>query len=207
MLLVSTIKTRFKSLLRKHDLREYVGSQPKVRIIVGACDDRYEGWIATNKAVLDLLREADWAYLFQSKLIDAILAEHVWEHLDCRAALVAAQNCFTYLQPGGYIRVAVPDGLHPDEDYIDRVKPGGWGEGSDDHHVLYTYRTLEAVFALVGFETRWLEYFDERGTFHYQEWSPADGMIQRSSRYDRRNRTRELAYTSIILDARKPNED
>ena len=139
--------------------------------------------------------------------MDAILAEHVWEHLDCRAALVAAQNCFTYLQPGGYIRVAVPDGLHPDEEYIDRVKPGGWGEGSDDHHVLYTYRTLEAVFALVGFETRWLEYFDERGTFHYQEWSPADGMIQRSSRYDRRNRTRELAYTSIILDARKPVED
>ena len=207
MLLVSTIKTRFKSLLRKHDLREYVGSQPKVRIIVGACDDRYEGWIATNKAVLDLLREADWAYLFQSKLIDAILAEHVWEHLDCRAALVAAQNCFTYLKPGGYIRVAVPDGLHPDAEYIDRVKPGGWGEGSDDHHVLYTYRTLEAVFALVGFETRWLEYFDERGTFHYQEWSPADGMIQRSSRYDNRNRTRELAYTSIILDARKPIED
>ena len=207
MLLVSTIKTRFKSLLRKHDLREYVGSQPKVRIIVGACDDRYEGWIATNKAVLDLLREADWAYLFQSKLIDAILAEHVWEHLDGRAALVAAQNCFTYLKPGGYIRVAVPDGLHPDEDYIDRVKPGGWGEGSDDHHVLYTYRTLEAVFALVGFETRWLEYFDERGTFHYQEWSPADGMIMRSSRYDNRNRTRELAYTSIVLDARKPIED
>ena len=207
MLLVSTIKTRFKSLLRKHDLREYVGSQPKVRIIVGACDDRYEGWIATNKAVLDLLREADWAYLFQSKLIDAILAEHVWEHLDGRAALVAAQNCFTYLKPGGYIRVAVPDGLHPDEDYIDRVKPGGWGEGSDDHHVLYTYRTLEAVFALVGFETTLLEYFDERGTFHFQEWSPADGRIERSSRFDRRNRTRELAYTSIILDARKPVEE
>jgi len=212
MLMVSTIKTRFKTLLpkhvktllRKHDLREYVGSQPKVRIIVGACDDRYEGWIATNKAVLDLLREADWAYLFQSKLIDAILAEHVWEHLDHRAALVAAQNCFTYLKPGGYIRVAVPDGLHPDEEYIDYVKPGGWGEGSDDHHVLYTYRTLEAVFALVGFETTLLEYFGERGTFHYQEWSPADGMISRSSRYDRRNRTRQLAYTSIILDARKP---
>jgi len=136
--------------------------------------------------------------------VDAILAEHVWEHLDCSALILAAQNCFTYLKPGGYIRVAVPDGLHPDEEYIDYVKPGGWGVGSDDHHVLYTYRTLEAVFALVGFETTLLEYFGERGTFHYQEWSPADGMISRSSRYDRRNRTRQLAYTSIILDARKP---
>ena len=210
MLLVSTIKTHLGTFLRKHgllrkyDLREYVASQAKVRIIVGAAGDRYEGWIATDKDRLDLLRDADWAYYFESKPVDAILAEHVWEHLDCSALILAAQNCFTYLKPGGYIRVAVPDGLHPDEEYIDYVKPGGWGVGSDDHHVLYTYRTLEAVFALVGFETTLLEYFGERGTFHYQEWSPADGMISRSSRYDRRNRTRQLAYTSIILDARKP---
>ena len=213
MLLVSTIKTHLGTFLRKHgllrkyDLREYVASQAKVRIIVGAAGDRYEGWIATDKDMLDLLRDADWAYYFESKPVDAILAEHVWEHLDCSALILAAQNCFTYLKPGGYIRVAVPDGLHPDEEYIDYVKPGGWGVGSDDHHVLYTYRTLEAVFALVGFETTLLEYFDERGTFHFQEWSPTDGMIERSSRYDRRNRTRELAYTSIILDARKPVEE
>jgi predicted SAM-dependent methyltransferase len=147
MLMVSTIKTRFKTLFRKHDLREYVASQPNVRIIVGADGDRYEGWIATNKAVLDLLRDVDRAYYFDSNPVDAILSEHVWEHLDCRAAIVAAQNCFTYLKPGGYIRVAVPDGLHPDDDFIDRVKPSGWGTGSEDHHVLYTYRTLKTDFA------------------------------------------------------------
>ena len=194
-------------LSRKDSVRDAEGSQdqPQIRVIVGACEDRQKGWIATDKARLDLLREADWANLENS--VDAILAEHVWEHLDCNAAIVAAQNCFKYLKPGGYIRVAVPDGLHPDEDYIDRVKPGGWGAGSDDHHVLYTYRTLKTVFESVGFEITLLEYFDERGTFHYQEWSPADGMITRSSRFDSRNRTGELAYTSIILDARKPAED
>ncbi len=109
--------------------------------------------------------------------MDAILAEHVWKHLDCNAAIVAAQNCFTYLKPGGYIRVAVPDGLHPDDSYIDYVKPGGWGADSDDHHVLYTYSTLQTVFASVGFQIRLLEYFDERGRFHDQERAPADGMI------------------------------
>ena len=98
----------------------------------------------------------------------------------------------------------MPDGLHPDQGYIDQVKPGGWGVGSDDHHVLYTYRTLNTAFASVGFENLLLEYFDERGMFHYQEWSPADGLIRRSARFDSRNRTRELAYTSIILDSRKP---
>lgn len=126
------------------------------------------------------------------------------EHLDARDAVLATQNCFKYLAPGGYIRVAVPDGFHPDENYINYVKPGGWGAGSEDHHVLYTYHTLKAVFASTGFDVTLLEYFDERGTFHYQEWSPADGMIMRSKRFDERNRTRELSYTSIILDAKKP---
>jgi predicted SAM-dependent methyltransferase len=198
MLMVSTM---FNTLLgvRQHD------GQAKVRVIVGACEeDSYDGWMTTDKAQLDLLRGADWAFHFESNPVDAILAEHAWEHLDCSAAIVAAQNCFKYLRPGGYIRVAVPDGLHPDEDYIDYVKPGGWGAGSDDHQVLYTYRTLKTVFASVGFEITLLEYFDERGTFHYQEWTPADGMITRSARFDSRNLTGELAYTSIILDARKP---
>ena len=193
-------------LLSIHSVRDRMLSQDqeKVRIIVGAAEDRYEGWIATDRGTLDILRETDWAFDFKPNTVDAILAEHVWEHFDSDAGIRAAQNCFKYLRPGGYIRVAVPDGLHPDESYIDYVKPGGWGAGSDDHHVLYTYVTLATVFASVGFEITWLEYFDESGTFHYQEWSPADGMITRSTRFDTRNRTRELAYTSIILDARKP---
>jgi predicted SAM-dependent methyltransferase len=202
--IVSIMKSFFNSDIRPHDLRNMGKSQHMVRIIVGAAEDSYEGWIATEKDQLSLLQEADWAYHFESNPVDAILAEHVWEHLDCSAAIVAAQNCFKYLKPGGYMRVAVPDGLHPDDGYIDHVKPGGSGAGADDHRVLYTYRTLKTVYELVGFEVLLLEYFDERGTFHYLDWSPTDGMITRSKRFDSRNRTRELAYTSIILDARKP---
>jgi predicted SAM-dependent methyltransferase len=204
MELVSYIKSFLNVDKRPHNLRDRVKSEDRVRIIVGAAEDSYEGWIGTDKAVLNLLRETDWAYQFKSNPVDAILAEHVWEHLDFSAAIVAALNCFKYLKPGGYMRVAVPDGLHPDHEYIDRVKPGGTGVGSDDHHVLYTYRTLKTVFELVGFEILLLEYFDERGMFHYLDWSPADGMIRRSKRFDGRNCTHELAYTSIILDARKP---
>jgi predicted SAM-dependent methyltransferase len=194
-----TVSTLFHLLVgeRKRD-------SAKVRLIVGAGADRYQGWMATDKAQLDLRREADWSYQFDPNSVDAILAEHVWEHLDGEAAIEAAQHCFTHLKPGGYIRVAVPDGLHPDDDYIERVRPGGSGEGSDDHHVLYTYCTLKTVFESVGFKVILLEYFDERGAFRYQEWSPADGMIRRSARFDSRNVGGQPTYTSIILDARKP---
>lgn len=198
-----TVATLFNILLgeRKRD------RSAKVRVIVGASEDRYEGWMATNKGQLDLLRKSDWDAQFEPNSVDAILAEHVWEHLDGDTAIKAAQNCFTHLKPGGYVRVAVPDGLHPDADYIERVRPGGWGAGSEDHHVLYTYSTLKTVFESVGFRITLLEYFDERGTFHYQEWSPADGMITRSARFDSRNVGGHLTYTSIILDARKPTHD
>ena len=195
-----TVATLFNILLgeRKRD------RPAKVRLIIGASEDRYEGWMATNKGQLDLLRESDWDAQFEPNSVDAILAEHVWAHLDSDAAIEAAKNSFTYLKPGGYVRVAVPDGLHPDEAYIERVRPGGWGEASDDHRVLYTYSTLKTVFESVGFRITLLEYFDERGTFRYQEWSLADGMIRRSARFDRRNVGGHLTYTSIILDATKP---
>lgn len=176
----------------------------EIRLIVGAAEDRYEGWLATDKTTLNLVRQSDWASLLKPNSVHAILAEHVWEHLNSRDAIRAARNCFKYLAPGGYIRVAVPDGLHPDPAYIRHVEPGGSGAGAEDHRVLYTYRTLMTVFASVGFDITLLEYFSENGVFHYHEWNPDDGMITRSKRFDWRNATRELTYTSIILDARKP---
>lgn len=202
----STIKRCFSIPSTPHDHRAQVASQDQVRIVVGTAEGRCNGWISTDKNQFNLSQETDWAHQFKSNSVDAILAEHVWEHLDCFAAVLAAQNCFEYLKPGGYMRVAVPDGWHPNKDYIDCVKPGGWGEGARDHQVLYTYRSLRTVFALVGFDILFLEYFDERRAFHYLDWSPADGMIKRSKRFDSRNLTHALAYTSIILDARKPVE-
>ena len=41
--------------------------------------------------------------------------------------------------PGGNFRIAVPDGFHTDPSYIENVKPGGTGEGSEDHKNLFNY--------------------------------------------------------------------
>lgn len=42
-------------------------------------------------------------------LVDAFLAEHVWEHLSLEDAHRAARNCHEFLRPGGRLRLAVPD--------------------------------------------------------------------------------------------------
>jgi predicted SAM-dependent methyltransferase len=152
-----------------------------------------------------LLVENDWACYFSPNSVDAILAEHVWEHLTSDKDVTAARNCFKFLKAGeGYLRAAVPDGLHPNPDYVESVMPGGSGSGAKDHKVLYTYRTFPEIFDSVGFEVFLLEYFDELGDFHHVDWNPSDGVIQRSRDFDPRNVNGKLNYTSIILDARKP---
>lgn len=183
--------------------------QPSKRIVVGAADTQFEGWVPTNKDNLNLLVERDWAASFKPDSLDAILAEHVWEHLTPEEALAAARNCFKFLKPGGYLRVAVPDGLHPDPAYIEWVRPGGNGPGADDHKVLYTWDTFRQVFAAAGFDVLLCEYYDEHGEFHAVDWNPADGMIRRSHRFDKATFDRsksgaQFDFTSIVLDAVKP---
>jgi predicted SAM-dependent methyltransferase len=183
-------------------VRAWLTTSP--RIVVGAGGIAMRGWILTDREQLDVLLERDWMRYFVEGSIDAILAEHVWEHLTAEQAIDAAQRCFRYLRPGGRLRIAVPDGLHPDPQYIEAVRPGGSGPGANDHKVLYTLRTLCAVFEEAGFETRALEHFDAGGNFHAAGWNATDGTVRRSSRFDQRNEEGRLRYTSIIIDAIKP---
>ncbi len=184
--------------------RRMWGRMPR-KIVIGSAGLHDPGWIHTDKEFLDLLQPADWDRFFPPGSVDAMLAEHVWEHLTADEARVAARTCHTYLRSGGYLRIAVPDGLHPSPEYIQWVKVGGASPGqlANDHRVLYTYRSARELFQGAGFKVELYEYFDEAGKFHYRDWDAKDGTIWRSKRYDKRNANGTLAYTSIILDAVK----
>lgn len=178
-----------------------------LRIVIGASGRYQAGWIPSDMAYLDLLNEEDWCRYFREASIDAMLAEHVWEHLTPEQGTAAARRCFRYLRPGGYLRVAVPDGFHPNPAYIEHIRPGGSGPGADDHKVLYNHVTFSKLFEQVGFRVTPLEYFDEQGLFQRADWSEEAGRINRSSRFDPRNSGGVLNYTSIIIDAwRGPND-
>ena len=192
---------------------------PEKRIVIGAWNKYDSGWIPTQRDFLDLTKPTDWD-VFTPGSIDALLAEHVWEHLSEDEGAAAAQTCFTYLKPGGYLRIAVPDGLHPDPEYIQTVKAGADGErpltaldgNAANHKALYTYRTLQAQLEDAGFQVELYEYFDEQGKFHYREWDQRKGTIWRSKRFDPRKGESVypgtlgdyLSYSSIVLDAVRP---
>jgi predicted SAM-dependent methyltransferase len=185
----------FKNLLKVQ--------QDNFKIVIGASEIYQYGWIPTEAHFLNLLLDKHWRRYFQENSIQFLLAEHVWEHLTLEQGYLAACNCYKYLKKGGKIRIAVPDGLHRDQSYIDYVRPGGNGAGADDHKILYDYRSLSNVFRKAGFEVELLEYFNEEKFFLSKEWSAEEGYIHRSIRFDERNQDGNPHYTSVILDAIK----
>ena len=178
-----------------------------LRVIIGAGEQRWEGWIPTHREELDLTDSGTWAAWFGARRADALLCEHVFEHLTEDEGRLAAKTCFDYLKPGGFLRLAVPDANFPDADYQNMVKPGGPGPADHpaaDHKLVYDHRRLARVLESAGFVVDLLEYCDEAGRFHYRQWDPAAGPIYRSLMLDHRNRGGRLGFVSLIVDAVKP---
>ena len=189
-------------------LRHLQATLPTCKIVIGSAERVEAGWIPTERAYLDLLTPSDWERFFQPGSIDAILAEHVWEHLTAEKGRTAAETCYRYLKPGGYLRIAVPDGFNPDPQYRSWVCVGGASPGQIDngHQVLYTYVSLRALLENAGFRVEFYEYYDEGGTFHCVDFDVSKGKIWRSRRFDRSNPNGALGFASIVLDAVRPND-
>lgn len=186
-----------------------------MKVIVGAGNTNQEGWLALQHQHLDIRNPLSWQQSFQPNSLDAILSEHVLEHLTLEEAKTTAQNIRQMLQLGGYWRIAVPDGFHPSDEYINWVAPDSSGErflamfrqaDEPDHKLLWNYHTLSKFLIENGFEVILREWFDELGYFHRGEWNELDGKIHRcagSSWSSFLSFVTGAPYTSLIVDAIK----
>ncbi|SDX26870.1 Predicted SAM-depedendent methyltransferase [Marininema mesophilum] len=178
----------------------------EIFVVVGAGEfNNNPGWIHKQEEELNLLKREDWAQQFQPGSVAAILAEHVWEHLTYEEGVRAARLCYEFLIPGGYIRCAVPDAFFRNPEYQQIIQVGGPGpkdHPAASHKVVYNYHTITQMFREAGFETKLLEYCDDRGQFHHHSWNVEDGVIYRSRPFDPRNK--EGIFVSLIVDAIKP---
>jgi predicted SAM-dependent methyltransferase len=195
------IKTQLDYLKFKRALKN---NPDHIKIVVGSAGFYDKGWVPTEVEFLNLLDEKQWEQHIQRNSVSNVLAEHVWEHLTPEQGEIAATTCFNFLKRNGKLRIAVPDGFHKDQSYIDFVKPGGSGAGADDHKILYTYQSLSAMLKRVGFTVELAEYFNESKEFVQNKWSAKDGYIHRSMINDKRNADGQPHYTSLIIDAIKP---
>ncbi|MDM5192031.1 SAM-dependent methyltransferase [Bacillus hominis] len=179
----------------------------ETKVVVGAEGyNNNPGWLHTNEEELNLLRRETWLDKFQSNSLSVILAERVWEHLSYEEGIEAAKICYEFLKDGGYIRCAVPDAYFLDEEYQRGVQVGGPGpldHPAASHKIVHNYKTITSMFESAGFQVRILEYCDENGEFHYNDWNEKDGFIYRSKRFDHRNQDNKLGFVSLIVDAIK----
>lgn len=171
-----------------------------LKIVLGAGPTEFDGWIQTDKDLLDVTRPQDWSTLFKPASIDHLLSEHMLEHLTEKEGRIALTEAYRYLKPRGLFRIAVPDGYRRDAAYVEEVSPP-----KDGHKMLYNVDTLTSLLQSVGFSTTPLEYFDAKEQFHAIPWDEESGLIQRSVRFDQQRAFQrgELFYTSVIVDARK----
>ena len=175
-----------------------------VKIIIGAGQTHFPGWIATDIPAFDIRRPPHWRRLFPPASINNLLAEHVFEHLTSAQFSDFLATARDFLAIDGRIRIAVPDGNHPSSGYIKQVRPGGSGAGADDHKVLYTQASLCQLISGQGYAYALLEYFAADGVFHSQPWSAEAGFVSRSAAHDERNRDGALRYTSLLVDCWLP---
>lgn len=190
----------FLKLFKVLEWHIYKNSHAKIKIVVGAGGTSFPGWLQTDIWHLNLTKEEDFKRIFGSRKIDNILAEHVLEHLTESEILAMLRNLRKYGSDQFRMRVAVPDGFHGDEKYIEAVRPGGSGEGSDDHKHLFTYLSMQELFAKEGFKGYPVEYWDEKKVFHKGYKDDEHGYISRSFIHDDRNADGRPNYTSLIID-------
>lgn len=210
------LKKYFYKFLKEIQLRIriFINDSSKIKVVVGSGGVYEKGWIPTNIETIDISNEDHWRKYFKKNSIEVILAEHVWEHLTVEKGRTAAKNIFKYLKPGGYIRIAVPDGYHPDPNYIKKVDVAIDLEelqNPESHKILYNYRSLKEVFEETGYRVQLLEYYDENGIFNYNEWDRMGGIIYRSSRYKFLRSDISILrmpnFSSLIVDVIKPDKE
>jgi predicted SAM-dependent methyltransferase len=151
----------------------------------------------------------------------------VFEHLTRESSQGVWRTSFERLRPGGNLRIAVPDGFHCSEYNGQLTGIMGLEPGAEDHKEFWNYKTLSADLRAAGFDVKCLEYFDEKGVFHKNDWNSNGGEVERSQSGYRGLFTEyekeltkliqavppnlrfqfeggELSYTSLIVDASKP---
>jgi len=170
---------------------------------VGAANTKFPGWFSTDIVTLDVTNESQFKKYFKKKKINRILAEHVLEHLTDDDLHLMIKNFYQYGSDDINIRIAVPDGFHADENYINSIKPGGIGVGADDHKHLFNYNSLSGYFEKYNFKSKPLEFWNENKKFHSTYKNDESGFIGRSFINDKRNQNGTPSYTSLIVDFKK----
>jgi len=151
-----------------------------LRLNLGAGGTNYPGWISAERYEFDLTKPTAFSDTFVKDAISNVLAEHVIEHIYRKDFELFLHKIRPFMKPDSVIRIAVPDAWHPSAYVRELTKPGGLEPGADDHKEFYSFEVMKDVAARSKFDLRPVEWFDESGSFHYEDDDWSNGYIARS---------------------------
>jgi predicted SAM-dependent methyltransferase len=179
-------------------MRKVQKTDKPLKIIIGAGHTHFSDWVKTDYPVFNVLSKYDWHFIFQTKRIDNLLAEHVLEHFTVQQVEKTLSIAYKFLEPGGVFRIAVPDQFHPNKEYIEYVRPNGNGPGADDHKSFWNYQTLSELGKKLGYTIEIVEYWDLNRNFSFKGLDPGRGHVNRSKGTGFKMEIED--YSSLIID-------
>ncbi len=138
-------------------------SNKNVNLILGAALTKQKGWFSTNQEWFDIVQKSDWDRLFNSnkslsrKRVKRVLAEHVFEHLTLDEMRNAINLIYKNMVYEGSLRIAVPDGNNPNQEYRNHCGINGIGADASDHKQFITFELLRDEVEKIGFKCHLIE--------------------------------------------------
>jgi predicted SAM-dependent methyltransferase len=192
-----------KRISVKKKIKEKIIRKEKIKIILGAANTGFKGWISTDQDVLDITKEKDWKKLLGKHKIDNMLAEHVFEHLTPEQAKAAFSNVNKYLKKGGIFRFAVPDGYHPSSYLRSLIGVNGLEQGADDHKIYFNIDNIKDFIQGLDFKICPVEFFDSEGYFHKKNFNLENGFVKRCLAYNKGRFDDSAEYEKMINSVEK----
>jgi predicted SAM-dependent methyltransferase len=159
--------------------RKLVETSPAPRLHLGCASTVLPGWVNIDlfgRLPADVSLDVTKPLPFGDASIEVVFTEHMVEHLTYEEALRLARECARVLQPGGVVRVVVPDfgryvrSYLGDDDVIDTMQSGRLtrlvGLAStvygSSHRSIWDAETLIAVLECAGLSARVSSFGDSR---------------------------------------------
>jgi len=153
----------------------------KVNLVLGAALTSQPRWISTNEQWFDISNKFHWYRLFKNKRkLNKALAEHVFEHLSKEEMSCAINLIYSHLTKNGTLRIAVPDGNHPDPTYRKHTGINGIGADASDHKQFITFEYLKNQLESAGFKCILREGYTNQGELVSKPLPNELGIIMRS---------------------------
>lgn len=133
-------------------------SNKDVNLILGAALTKQKSWFSTNQEWFDIVQKSHWDRLFNANKsptrnrVKRVLAEHVFEHLTLYEMRSAMNLIYKNMVFGGSLRIAVPDGNNPNQEYRNHCGINGIGADASDHKQFITFELLRDEVEKIGFK-------------------------------------------------------